>query len=174
MSRRPRNRGPHLAQEPRSRWGALSGYPPKPTASAIIADSCTASAIASTNTVIDARLALPARTRYNTSGRERPLLWPVLPCPPMAGFEVSTEAVRLSTMARSRRYRRLSPGHQPVRERRANPQRDRTSAGRLVQHRWRLHRELADGQDPTAVLCGLRPEAHCALEDRRRPAARRS
>ena len=46
----------------------------------------------SANPVIDARLALSARTRYNTSGRERPLLWPVLPCPPMAGFEVSTEA----------------------------------------------------------------------------------
>ena len=51
-----------------------------------------ASGTASANPVIDARLALSARTRYNTPGRERPLLWPVLPCPPMAGFEVSTEA----------------------------------------------------------------------------------
>jgi len=53
----------------------------------MIAGSCTATA----NPVIDARLALSARTRYNTSGRERPLLWPGLPCPPMAGFEVCTE-----------------------------------------------------------------------------------
>jgi hypothetical protein len=58
------------------------------------ADSCTASAIVSANTVISAPLALPARTRYNTCGLERPLLWPVLACPPMAGFEVSTEVRR--------------------------------------------------------------------------------
>src|SRR6266545_1268795 len=58
----------------------------------MIAGSCTASAIASANPVIGAPLALPARTRYNTSGLERPLLWPVLRCRPMAGFEVSTEA----------------------------------------------------------------------------------
>jgi hypothetical protein len=67
---------------------------PKPTASEMIAASGTASAIAAANPVIDVRLALPARTRYNTSGRERPLLWPVLPCPPMAGFEMSTEEDR--------------------------------------------------------------------------------
>jgi len=59
----------------------------------MIADSCTASAIASAYTVIGASLALPAKTRYNTSGLERPLLWPVLACPRMAGFEVSTEEV---------------------------------------------------------------------------------
>jgi hypothetical protein len=59
----------------------------------MIADSCIASAIVPANTVIATRLALPAGTRYNTSGLERPLLWPVLACPRMAGFEVSTEAV---------------------------------------------------------------------------------
>ena len=53
----------------------------------MIAGSCTAAA----NLVIGARLALSARTPYNTSGHERPLLWPVLPCPHMAGLEVSTE-----------------------------------------------------------------------------------
>lgn len=37
------------------------------------------------------RLALPAGTRYNTSGLGRSLRWPVLACPRMAGFEVSTE-----------------------------------------------------------------------------------
>jgi hypothetical protein len=80
-----------LAQEPRSPWGALSGYPPKPAAGAMIADSCIASAIVPANTVIVTRLALPAGTRYNTSGLERPPLWPVLTCPRMAGFDVSTE-----------------------------------------------------------------------------------
>jgi hypothetical protein len=64
---------------------------PKPPAREMIADSCIASAIASAHTVIGAPLALPARTRYNTSSLERPPLWPVLACPPMAGFEVSTE-----------------------------------------------------------------------------------
>ncbi len=48
------------------------------------------------------RLALPARTRYNTSGLERPLLWPVLACPRMAGFEVSTEAPRPSRICGAR------------------------------------------------------------------------
>jgi len=57
----------------------------------MIADSCLASAIVPANTVIVTRLALPAGTRYNTSGLERPPLWPVLTCPRMAGFEVSTE-----------------------------------------------------------------------------------
>jgi len=69
---------------------------PKPPAQPMIAGSCTASAIASAHTVIGAPLALPARTRYNTSGLERPLLWPVLTCPRMAGFEVSTEGQPLS------------------------------------------------------------------------------
>jgi len=64
---------------------------PQPPAREMTADSCTASAIVSANTVISAPLALPARTRYNTCGLERPPLWPVLACPPMAGFEVSTE-----------------------------------------------------------------------------------
>ena len=57
----------------------------------MIADSCIASAIVLATTVIGAPLALPAKTRYNTSGLERLLLWPVLTCPRMAGFEVSTE-----------------------------------------------------------------------------------
>ena len=61
--------------------------PPQATVSEMIADSC----IASAHTVIGASLALPARTRYNTSGRERSLLygrfcpvhlWPDLRCPP--------------------------------------------------------------------------------------------
>jgi hypothetical protein len=60
----------------------MDGYPPKPTVSELIADSRTTSAIASVNSMIAARLALSARTRYKTSGRERLL--------PMAGFEVST------------------------------------------------------------------------------------
>jgi hypothetical protein len=46
--------------------------------------------------VIGAPLALPARTRYNTSGLERSLLWPGLACLRMAGFEVSTEAIPLA------------------------------------------------------------------------------
>jgi hypothetical protein len=58
----------------------------------MLADSCIASAIVPATTVIVTRLALPAGTRYNTSGLERSLLWPVLTCPRMAGFEVSTEA----------------------------------------------------------------------------------
>jgi hypothetical protein len=64
----------------------------------MIADSCIASAIVPANTVIITRLALPAGTRYNTSGLERPPLWPVLTCPRMAGFEVSTEGtVKIDT-----------------------------------------------------------------------------
>jgi hypothetical protein len=78
--------------------GVLSGSPPKATAREMIVDSC----IASANTVIGAPLALPARTRYNTSGLERPLLWPVLPCPPMAGFEVSTEGVSADALLHRR------------------------------------------------------------------------
>ena len=70
--------------------GAILVSPPPATE--MTADSCTASAIVSANTVISAPLALPARTRYNTCGLERPPLWPVLACRPMAGFEVSTEA----------------------------------------------------------------------------------
>ena len=81
-----------MAQEPRSRRGALAWYPPEPPARPMIADSCIASAIVPVNTVIITRLALPAGTRYNTSGLEHPLRWPVLACPRMAGFEVSTEA----------------------------------------------------------------------------------
>jgi len=66
-----------------------------------------ASGTASADPVIGARLALSARTRYNTPGRERPLLWPVLPCPPMAGFEVSTEGRRLSDSYRFPGFRPL-------------------------------------------------------------------
>jgi hypothetical protein len=58
----------------------------------MVTDSSTASAIVPANPVIVAWLALAAGTRYNTSGLERSLLWPVLPCPSMAGFEASTEA----------------------------------------------------------------------------------
>ena len=94
--------------------GALSGYPPKPPTRSLIADSCTASALASANTVIGAPLALPTRTRYNTSGLERPPLWPVLACPPMAGFEVSTEVsvpnrVSASSFQSRERRRNISP-----------------------------------------------------------------
>ena len=94
-----------MAQEPRARGGPLSGYPPKPTSSAMIA------APAPANPVIDARLALSARTRYNTSGRERPLLWPVLPCPPMAGFGVSTEAPEAGTWGGDLREEKGAPGN---------------------------------------------------------------
>jgi hypothetical protein len=52
---------------------------------------------ASANTEIIMQLAVLAGTRYNTLGLERPLLWPVLPRPSMAGFEVSTEAIRINT-----------------------------------------------------------------------------
>ena len=48
----------------------------------MIAASGTASAIASANTLIGASLALSARTRYNTFGREPPA--------PMTGFALST------------------------------------------------------------------------------------
>jgi len=41
-----------------------------------------------------------------------------------------------STTARSRRNRRLSPGHKLERERAANPQRGRTSAGIMISFRW--------------------------------------
>jgi hypothetical protein len=80
------------------RKGGAISVSPKPPARSMIDDSCLASAIVPATTVIVTRLALPAGTRYNTSGLECPPLWPGLACPPMAGFEVSTEAPTTATI----------------------------------------------------------------------------